>query len=192
MTNPNNVFTLIFLMGLLSRASPTADRKLTPATPSDASIEAKQMAAQEGTSHVTELSFPKGSDHAGSKEERKLAKVIEATKKGARIGRALLVVWSDEEMPSNQGPDLNPEAVALAKRRGDVLAAYFKVYYPKIGTDFINMAERSGKVSAFLKTNDSRIREGFESAQSSTDLGKKRTGDSMASRAIVVLKVGPR
>jgi hypothetical protein len=184
-------------MGLFSCASATpdqklTDRKLTPAAPSDASIEAKQVAAQEGTSHIAELSFPKGSDRAGAAETRKLAKVIEATKKVAPIGRVLLVVWSDEEMPGDQGSDLKPEAVALAKRRGDVLAAFFKTHYPKIETDFINMAERSGKVSDFLKTKDSRIREGFKSTQSPAGPGKNRTGDSMASRAIVMVKVGLR
>jgi hypothetical protein len=174
-----NLLLLSFLVFFAGCASSTPDRKLTPGTPSKASIEAKQVAAQEHSSHVVELRFGKGATALKPEESKKITTLVEDSRKKGPVRHATLLAWADEEMPSQEGQDLSEAAIGLADRRGKTLEAFFRAHYPKVKTDFVNMAERSGKVAEFLKTEEARIQDSLAEG----------TATPKASHAIVILKM---
>jgi len=181
--------TSFLAISLAGCASSTPDRKLTPAARSDASIEAKQVAAQEGSAHVTEVRYAKGDAALPAKETAKLAKLVEAARAKKPVRRAILIAWADQEMPADRSHDLDDAEVKLAEKRGAELENYFKTHYPDVKTDVINMAKRSGKLAEFLKTKEARIQDSLASADVPTDEKKDRTALPKASRAVVILKL---
>lgn len=181
-----SALTFITLAGC---ASSTPDRKLTPALPSEASIEAKQVAAQEGSSRVSEIHFEKGQIESSVKEKEKIDRLVTAATKKGSIRKALLIVWADQEMPAAPGRDLARTEVDLAENRGKALTAYLHGKYPDMRTEIISMAKRSGKLSEFLRTKEARIQDSLAEADVPTAEKRDRTSLSKASRAIVILEL---
>ena len=164
----------------------------TPPPPHDVvSIEAKQAAAEAGTSTVTEVRFPKRSARLSDVESKRVRDLcIDATRRSP-IRRAMIVAWSDSEMPDKKGAELSENDIALARARAEAVELVLHRVAPGARTKIVNMAEKSGKLENFLKTQNARVKESFELAGTphagKVEEAKKDGSTAKASHAIVIL-----
>lgn len=140
-----------------------------------ASIEAKQVAAQSGSSHVTEFPFAAKSTilnkEAGKKLQELLGKV-----NAEKIEQAKVITWADREYPPESKEQLTQRDIDLAEERGEKISAWLEKN--KVSdVEIINMAKRPGTFASVVESDDQRIKEALDA--SGID-GKKR-------RAIVIL-----
>jgi hypothetical protein len=163
--------------------TPPQTQKPTQAQKDSVSIEAKLAAAQDNSADVTEAIFEKGSEKLSLSDQKKIsATFIESEKRahhgGTRISRVIFLVWSDSEMPPENGKDLSDADLKLAAARGATLKNYMQPLFPNVHYTFINLAKQPTFWKKFIRADSVRIRESLETAG---------TGDRKASRAIVIM-----
>lgn len=130
-----------------------------------ASDEAKAVAADHGTSFVTEFKFPAKSTALTKEAKEKLASVIADSQADPKteVDEVKLVVWADQEYPSKTKGELSDAQIKLAKERGDEVAKWLND--KKVGDiEVINMAKRPGTMATVFNTEDRRIKKALENA----------------------------
>ncbi len=152
------------------------------------SIEAKQVAAEEEATFVTEINFAKTKTNLTVEDKSKLKKIFEqATSKG-QIEDIKSVAWADSEYPSVHTKKLSQSQVVLAKNRNLAIQVYFNSLNQSTAKKFsaYNMAERPDAVSALVGTPNARIKKSLEVAGiPNTDTSVKNP--AKASKAIVMI-----
>ncbi len=133
--------------------------------PPGASIEAKQVAAQSGSSFVTEFAFPTKSKALSADAKRKLTKVLADSQADPKteVDTVKLIVWADQEYPSVHTKELPEAQVKLAQERGDTVAKWLN--NNNVGDiEVVNMAKRPGMLSDLFGSEDHRIKKALEVA----------------------------
>lgn len=139
-----------------------------PKSTTVASIEAKQVAAEQEAPFVVEVEFDKRSDKLSQSARAKMQTLLKSMAAPGRLKGVKIVAWGDEEYPSESKKKLSKEQSDLAKRRGDSIESFLKEKNGNIEFQHFNMAKRPGKVSDFFGTEDARIKESLERAGVST------------------------
>lgn len=158
-----NLIILIALVMTNGCALPDKDK--TPQAPEkvgqksatpQASIEAKQLGAENEAKQSVEIKFVKGKAKPGPQARKKLEKITK-TNRPEDIKKIMILTWSDKPKA--------PGAQELAEKRADSLATYFKDY--KVSKH--NMTEEPGKIAKWLGTEDARVKKSLaDSMQGST------------------------
>lgn len=179
---PTLLFTSCALFGGGEPEPPQRVEKVQPKGPS---IEAKQVAAQNETSYVTELTFDKGKSTLTKKSQTELQKLIRKAKTQGEIDEIKVITWGDEEYPSVHTKELSDAQIELAKKRNQSIEKFLKQTAQGIEIDHLNMAERPSALQEFIGSEDYRLKRALETAGvPTTDTAVK--SPSKASKAIVM------
>jgi|JI10StandDraft_1071094.scaffolds.fasta_scaffold42663_2 outer membrane protein OmpA-like peptidoglycan-associated protein len=182
----------VFLILMISACSnkPTAVDNVSKdeAKPtSAASIEAKQLAAEEAAHAVTEIRFKKGSSELSVVSKGKLKKLLSTIGKEQKVDEIKLITWSDEEYPSEDEDELSEGQQILVRQRNARIKNFIRDQRnTETDIEMVSMAERSGKLSELWGDADARMKKSLEAAGiPNTD--DKEKGTPKASRSIVML-----
>ena len=170
-------------------ADAPASKKSAPDAGS--SIEAKQLAATEQATYVTEISFAKKKSTLSKEDEAKLKKIYEQAKKVGTVGEIKEISWSDSEFPSVNTKKLPDAELKLARDRNEAITQFYKkaAADPAIVIKGYSMAERSGSLSALLGSDDAKIKKSLEVAGiPNTDTSSKVNAKASKSIVMVFLK----
>ncbi|WP_374073432.1 hypothetical protein [Bdellovibrio bacteriovorus] len=180
--NTKNVFSVLFVSALLVAGCATRDRRAESEVPSSA---ARQVAASEETSHVTEFSFSKGSSELSETAKQDLRRVITDAKRTGNIKELKVISWGDSEYPSSETKKLSSEERDLVKKRNNAIRDYVKSYSEGLDVDAYSMAERPGVLKEIFNTSDARVKKSLETAGIPTTANAKVP--AKASKSIVMV-----
>jgi hypothetical protein len=179
-TVAGSLFTL--LMGCSSK--PIEPSKSPPSPSVGASIEAKQVAAEQEATFVTEISFKKGNSRLSDSMKMKLQALIGDAARVGNIKAVHTISWADEEYPSSNAKKLSQKGQDLAKSRNEELEKFFETMPVKMKVIAHSMAERPGIFKDLWGDDEVRIKKSLEAAGiPTTDTAVKVP--SKASKAIV-------
>ena len=149
------------------------------------SFDAKQLANEMESNHVTEIRFRKGSAVLTPEAKRSLSSVIEEARKNKSLAKAKLITWADQEMPTEKKEELSDEQIELVKKRNDALTRFIQSEERKVDIDRISMAERPEGLRKMIPNETARIQESLDRA-GIPERGEKKNGLGKASRSIVI------
>lgn len=186
-----NIFLALTILGLAACASKPKEEAPLPKTGASqpqASIEAKQLAAENEATTVAEISFPKGKADLSVDAKKRLNDIRSKIKSNDKPGDVAVIAWADQEYPSVHAGKLPDAARDLAFKRGETVRQYLKQAAgdKDVDIDVHNMAERPGSIEKLLQGSDERIKKSLEvSGIPNTDTSVK--SPTKASKAIVLL-----
>ena len=153
----------------------------------EASIEAKQLAAQTGSSEVIELTFPVRGAKLSKNSNQRITQFIKKAQgqNPEQIESVKVIAWADEEYPSIHTKELSAGQKELAAARGEALKKRLEDL--KVSSiEVINMAERPSVFQTWFQTSDHRIKKALEtSGIPNTDTSIKQP--SKRGHAIVIV-----
>ena len=153
------------------------------------SIESKQLASEEKTNLVTEISFPKGRAGINSAARTDIKKLFEKAKTKGEIDQVKVITWADEEYPSVHSKKLSKSERRLVNRRNDAIEDYLESLDKTIDVDRFSMAERPNALKTLFSTEDARVKRSLETAGiPNTDTSVKIPGKASKAIVIFVLK----
>ena len=155
-----------------------------PKPTTTASIEAKQVAAEQEAAFVVEIEFSAKSAKLGAAARAKVDALYKTVATPDRLKSVKVISWADDEYPSKRERKLKREEMDLAKRRGEAVQNYLKSRNGKLEFELYNMAQRPGTFSEFVGSADARIKNSLERAGVSTTEEKST---SKARKVIVML-----
>lgn len=156
-----------------------------------ASIEAKQIAAEEEAHAVTEINFKKGSSDLTAESQKKIKNLLSKIGKNQKVDEIKLITWSDEEYPAEDQSELSQGQQILVRQRNSRIKNFIQNQKKgELDIEMVSMAERSGKLAELWGDADARLKKSLEAA------GIPNTEDPMkgtpkASRSIVMLILEP-
>lgn len=149
-----------------------------------ASIEAKQVAAEQEAAYVVEIEFEKKSAKLGADAQLKIETLMKNVAQPQRLKSAKIISWADREYPSKDEKRLGYDQTNLAKLRGEAVQDFLKQRNAKLDFELYNMARRPGTFGEFMGSADARIKDSLERAGISTTEEKST---SRARKTIVML-----
>ncbi len=152
-----------------------------------ASIEAKQIAAEQEAAYVVEIEFAPKSAVLGPSARSKVEALYKTVSRPQHLKGVKVISWADDEYPSKRERKLNRVGMDLAKRRGEAVQNFLKMRNSNLEFELYNMAQRPGTFSEFVGTADARIKNSLERAGVSTTEEKIT---SKARKVIVMLLMG--
>jgi hypothetical protein len=153
-----------------------------------ASIEAKQVAAHEETTHVAEIIFQKNSTQLTASNKAEIQKRITEAQQVGPVKNIRVLTWADSEYPSVNTKKLSKEERDLVKNRNNEIEKYLKSTTQKVNIKTYSMAERPGVIKDMLGGEGSRLKKSLEMAGiPNTDTSVKNP--SKASHAIVIIEL---
>lgn len=168
------------------KASPPKSPKIVGSADSTGtSFDAKQLANEMESNHVTEIRFKKGSAELTPSARKSLAAVMTEAKKNKSLGVAKLITWADEEMPTEKKEALPEAQVELAQRRNDTLTEFIQGRDRDVDIDPISMALRPQGLKKLVPTEAARIQESLDET-GVPEKGDKKEGMGKASRSIII------
>lgn len=141
-----------------------------PASQAQASMEAKQVAAEQETSHVTEVDFKKGSAELDASDRKKIQAVLEKAKAEREIDSVKVISWADQSPTKDRMPK---SQVSLADKRNDAIKDFLKNQDVRSEVDLHNMAEKPNAFEEMIGTSDARIKDSFADAETKVQRNSK-------------------
>lgn len=169
---------------------PEVPATITEAKPNKpgASIEAKQVAAQEESMYVAEIVFKKNSSALSDASKTQIKKVLQQANAGGEINNLQVLTWADAEYPSVHTKKLSAEDQSLVKKRNDSISRFLKANSPDADIILHSMAERPGLFKDMLNTTDGRLKKSLKIAGvPNTDTSVKNP--SKASHSIIIAEL---
>ncbi|MBC7420254.1 MAG: hypothetical protein H7328_05950 [Bdellovibrio sp.] len=166
---------------------PAAENNSAPVKPG-ASIEAKQVAAQEETMYVAEIRFTKLSTLLTKVHKNQIQDALKEASLRGPVKNIRVLTWADAEYPSVHTKKLSEEDRDLVKKRNDAIKTYLNKSASGVDVELYSMAERPGLLKDIFKTTDSRLKKSLEIAGvPNTDTSVKTP--SKASHSIVIVEL---
>lgn len=149
--------------------TPQAAEKVgEPQARPQASIEAKQLAAEQEARATTEIKFKLGSDALEPGEQSRLIRLSRELVGDTKVNTILIAAWADESLPGANADDLSREARELAKSRGETVRKFLNQRgQDDIEVEFHNMAEKPRLFDKFVGSADARVKKSLEGAKPS-------------------------
>lgn len=139
-----------------------------------ASIEAKQVAAEQEAAYVVEIEFPGKSAKIGPAAKDKVEALYKTVPEPERLKAAKIISWGDREYPTTEQKKLSEGDIDLAKKRGEAVQRILKERNAKLEIDLYNMAQRPGAFSKLIGREEARIKESLERAVGDSSQAKAR------------------
>ncbi len=153
-----------------------------------ASIEAKQVAAQEQSMYVAEIIFKKASSILTAAGKTQIKNTLQQASIAGEIKSVQVLTWADSEYPSVHTKKLSSEERELVTKRNDAISEYLKDNAKEADIKLHSMAERPGMLKNILNTTDSRLKKSLEVAGvPNTDTSIKNP--SKASHSIIIVEI---
>ncbi len=152
-----------------------------------ASIEAKQLAAEQEAAYVVEIEFSKKSSKLSAASREKIEALYKTVARPERLKGVKVIAWADDEYPSKKERKLSFNSTELAKSRAEAVQNFLKKRNTNLEFELYNMAKRPGTFSEFVGTADARIKDSLERAGISTTAEKSTP---KARKTIVMLLMG--
>ncbi len=149
------------------------------------SFDARQLANEMESNHVTEIRFKKGSAELSPSAKNSLSSLLTKAQKEGFTEKAKLITWADSEMPDEKKGELSEDQRELAKRRNDALTRFIQGKNREIDIDPISMAERPSGMKSVFPNEAARIQESLDEA-GIPEKGDRKEGLGKASRSIVI------
>lgn len=174
--------SLILTLGACASKEMPKETAGAPAT----SIEAKQLAAENQSSYVTEVGFARGGRGLSTEAKGKIDNIVKEAGANGKIDDVKVIVWADQEYPSVNAGELSHAQRKLADQRGEAIKKYLNQDRRGVDVDVYSMAERPGAISRLLDTTDARFKRSLEIAGiPNTDTSVK--APSKVGKAIVMV-----
>lgn len=182
------LFIFVFAAVACSHKPKTVDNVSLgePKPTTAASIEAKQVAAEEEAQAVTEIQFKKGASTLTAESKNKIRKLLEMIK-DHKVDAIKVITWSDKEYPAEDQTELSQGQQILVRQRNTRIKNFISQQRKgDFEIEMVSMAERSGKLKELWGDADARLKKSLEAAgiPNSDDPQK---GQPKASRSIVML-----
>jgi hypothetical protein len=149
-------------------------------------MEAKQVAAEQDSPYVAEVTFKKGSTTLNKAAKERLESVLAKTSAEHPIAEVKIISWADQEYPAGKTKSLSQDQKKIAENRNKELKNYLHEKHSDWNVDTYSMAERPSAFSTFLGSSDARIKKSLENAGIPTTESVKGKKSSKASKAIVM------
>ena len=138
-----------------------------------ASIEAKQVAAEQEAPYVVEIIFERNSADLDKAARAKMTAMYKSVPKPELLKSVKVISWADAEYPPKDVKRLTDRQKKLADRRGEAIREFIKTENGKLKFQLYNMAERPGKFGEFVGNSDARIKDSLERAGSTASKARK-------------------
>lgn len=163
----------------------TQTEKEKQADPSaQVSMEAKQLAAENESQVLTEISFRKGSAELSPLSRQKLEKLLKSVQNQGEIEQIRVISWADKAYPTKEVRELSNDQKKLADERNHSIQTYLMTKDKRIPVEAVNMAVRPSTLNNLWGSPDSRIKKSLES------LGLTNVGSqAKASQAIIMVEL---
>lgn len=138
-----------------------------------ASIEAKQVAAEQEAPYVVEIEFRRGSSDASEAARAKVRSLYKSLAKPELLKSVKVISWADAEYPEKSVKRLTDKQKKLADRRGETIREILEAEKADLKFELYNMAVRPGKFGEFIGNSDARIKESLERAGTTTSKARK-------------------
>ncbi len=185
---------LIITIGISCSQKPKAVDNVSQGDPkptNSASIEAKQLAAEEEAHAVVEIVFKKGSSELSPDSKKKIKNLLSKIGKTQKVDEIKLITWSDEEYPSPDQAELSQGQQILVRQRNARIKNFIREQKKEeLDIELVSMAERSGKLADLWGDADARLKKSLEAAGIPNSEDPKK-GTPKASRSIVMLILEP-
>ncbi len=165
------------LFPMLTACALLPDKDKTPEAPEkvgdpqarpQASIETKQLAAEQEADAVAEVIFPKGKAELNEGERGRLKRVTARLGDDKKIDRIIVAAWADKSLPGEEKKALPENAKKLAEERGKSVRSFLEENGGKdVKIEFHNMAEKPGTFAKFISSADARVKKSLEGAKPS-------------------------
>lgn len=166
------------------KKSEVASSQITPRP--EASVEAKQVAAQEQAPVVAEMSFEKGKANLLKTNQNLLIQTLQRAQKSGKIEAVEIVAWADMEYPSVHTKKLPTQQRTLAADRLKTLKDFILQNEPGTTIREYDMSQRPTPLGSVFATSDARVKRALEvSGIPNTDSSVKVP--SKASKAMVLM-----
>lgn len=178
------------LSGCASRPTESEVTGRAQTTKNGPSIEAQQVAAEQESSFVAELTFAKNGSNLSSAGKESLRQLVRSAKQAGAIEEIKIITWSDSEYPSVHTKKLSSAERDLVSKRNKGIADHLKTLENDLKVTPYSMAERPSVLAEIGGTSDARIKRSLEMAGiPTTDTTVKVP--AKASKSIVLVVVNP-
>lgn len=183
------ILAALFLFSCSLKPIPKDPPRKAPTPPVEAAqgptIESKQIASQEESNLVTEITFPKEKSSLTKSARKELQRLNhEATAKG-KIKEIKVITWADKEYPGKNTEKLSEQDQKLVKARNEELEKYLKDLGNDAKIEKISMAERPGEFDKIIQSDEAQVKKHVkESGVATTEHKGKLPGK--ASKSIVI------
>jgi hypothetical protein len=155
------------------------------------SIESKQLASEEESNLVTEITFAKEKANVGSAARKELRDLYRKASKKGDIGEVKVITWADQEYPSANTEELSQKQRDLVKKRNEAIEKYLGLLDKDLDVEKISMAERPSALKKVFSSDDAKIKKSLETAGiPNTDTTVKVPGKASKSIVIFLMEEG--
>jgi hypothetical protein len=164
--------------------TPPESPRVTRTQPKQASVEARQLANEQGPNVVTEFMFKKNSAELTAEARRLLREKFEQAEKRGGVQEVQVITWADRDYPDADQGKLAQGQRQLVERRNEAIEDYLAGLDDGLSIELISMAERPGTWDRFMASDQTGIKKSLE------DFSIAETGDdeptTKTSRSIVI------
>lgn len=155
------------------------------------SMESKQLASEEETNLVTEVSFTKEKATLSKAAQEDIRALWQKASKKGKIDEVKVITWGDQEYPSVHEENLSEKQIDLVKKRNDSLEKYISKLTKDADVETFSMAERPGALQRLFSSEDAKIKKSLETAGiPNTDTSVKVPGKASKSVVIFIMEEG--
>lgn len=155
------------------------------------SMESKQLASEEETNLVTEITFSKEKATISKQAQEDIRSLYQKAKTRGKIDEVKVITWGDQEYPSVHEKKLSAKQVNLVDKRNDALESYIEKLTKGADVETFSMAERPGALNRLFSSEDAQIKKSLETAGiPNTDTTVKVPGKASKSVVIFIMDEG--
>lgn len=151
---------------------PSESPEVTTTNPTNTSVNAKQVAAEQGSNLVTEITFDKKSSDLAATEQIKIQSLYQKTQEFGKIKEVQLITWADKEFPSKDKGELATAQKNLVNKRNKTIEQYIKDLDDDLKVNKISMAKRPSAFAKFVATDEAKVKESLDPKNAPDKAGK--------------------
>lgn len=154
------------------------------------SMESKQLASEQESKFVTEITFPKEKSNLSKAAKEDLNNLYQKAAKKGKIHEVQVITWGDQEYPSVHEKRLSEKQIKLVEKRNKTLENYLIGLTKDLAdVETHSMAERPGTLNRLFASEDARIKKSLETAGiPNTDTSVKVPGKASKSVVIFIME----
>ncbi len=154
------------------------------------SMESKQLASEEETNLVTEITFAKGKAYISDEARKDLQALQRKAASRGKIEEIKVITWGDQEYPSVHEKKLSESQQKIVKMRNDALEKYLSgLSQDDAKIETFSMAERPDALNKLFSSDEAQIKKSLETAGiPNTDTTVKVPGKASKSVVIFIME----
>lgn len=154
------------------------------------SMESKQLASEEESNLVTEITFAKGKAFISDDARKELQALQKKALAKGKIDEIKVITWGDQEYPSVHDKSLSESQQKLVKMRNDALEKYLDgLSQEDANIETFSMAERPDALNKLFSSDEAQIKKSLETAGiPNTDTSVKVPGKASKSVVIFIME----